>query len=287
VSRPDGHPIFGPRCFLCGSPKLAPLAAGVGERWRRCAECGLLRQQDPPSPSVTQAQYGFSELHGERPSSWDQARPEPHHQFKFWIVGEALAAHGFQGRLVDVGCGGGLLQEYLTSRGWRATVGIEPSGNPSGRERSGLEIYNEPVSNFLRRPGAVAGFDVAVAHHVIEHSYDPPELLAQLYELLKPGGHALIATPNLQGASMRWKTFLSRRGWKSRPFRHLDYPKHVVLFDKNNLPRLVRGAGFEIVEVRTYTRASGNRARRPRRFAIWDRLEQGDNMYVVARRPLP
>ncbi len=89
----------------------------------------------------------------------------------------------------------------------------------------------------------------------------------------------------MRGAAMRWKTLASRRGWKRRPFRHLDFPKHVVLFDKENLPRLVRAAGFKVLDVQTYTRASGDRTGRRRRFRLWDRWGLGDNVYVVARRP--
>ena len=288
MDAPEALPVFGPRCFLCGSLEFQRLSAGSGPSWRVCRECGLVRQQDPLPPEVTQRQYGFAPRHEEsRPASWEQRQPEPHHLFKFWIVGEALTAHGLDGRLVDVGCGSGLLQQYLKTLGWKDPVGIEPSGNPAGREHLGLEIYNEPVEETVRRPGFGGAFDVAVAHHVIEHCYDPAAFVAQLRALLKPGGSAFIATPNLRGVSMRWKTLMSRLGWKKRPFRHLDYPKHVVLFDRDNLSRLVRSAGFEILDVQTYTRASSDRARRPRRFTFWDRLGLGDNMYVVARRPLP
>jgi 2-polyprenyl-3-methyl-5-hydroxy-6-metoxy-1,4-benzoquinol methylase len=236
---------------------------------------------------VTQRRYRFAPLHGgrvEETGALDGA--EPHHRFKFWIVANALASHGLSGRLVDVGCGTGQLQEYLSSRGWMAPVGIEPSGRATGLNGRTPEIHNEPVEDTLRRPGMAGSFDVAVAHHVIEHCYDPLEFLGQLRRLLRPGGSALIATPNLLGASMRWKTLASRLGWKRRPYRHLDYPKHVVLFHRENLPRLVRDAGFEVVDVQTYTRASSDRAGHPRRFALWDRLGLGDNMYVVARRPL-
>ena len=107
------------------------------------------------------------------------------------------------------------------------------------------------------------GFDVAVANHVLEHSYEPPKLIAQLRELVRPGGHVLIATPNLRGAAMRWKTWVSRLGLKARPFRHLDYPKHLVLFDIRNLPRLVEEAGLSVVSVETYTRASSDAAANP------------------------
>jgi SAM-dependent methyltransferase len=162
---------------------------------------------------------------------------------------------------------------------------VEPSGNPTGREKLGLTIFNEPVDVFLRRPGFAGGFDVAIAHHVIEHCYDPALLLVQLRQLLRPGGHAVIATPNIRGLSMRWKTLVSRLGWKSRPFRHLDYPKHLVLFEPGNLARLLGGAGFELVELSTHTRGARHFWTKTGRFAPWGRIGPGDNMLAVARRP--
>ena len=83
---------------------------------------------------------------------------------------------------------------------------------------------------------------------------------------------------------MRWKTLASRLRVKARPFRHLDYPKHVVLFDRRNLPRLVEAGGLAVERVATYTRASSDKSSRPRRFDLWDSLSLGDNMYVLARR---
>ena len=281
-----GLPTFGSRCFVCGAEDFAPFARTPPGAWVRCRRCGLLRQADPEPEAVTQAQYGFSPRHDPAPrASWGQTRPDAHSLFKYTIVAEALASHGLSGRLVDVGCGNGLLQRHLASLGWNDTVGVEPSGNPTGRENLGLTIYSEPVQTFLGRPGMAGGFDVAVANHVLEHSYEPPKLLAQLRQLVRPGGHVLIATPNLRGAAMRWKTWLSRLGLKPRPFRHLDYPKHLVLFDVRNLPRLVQDAGLSVVRVETYTRASSDAARTPRRFRLWDRLRWGDNLYLLASRP--
>jgi SAM-dependent methyltransferase len=243
-----------------------------------------VRQRDPAPAEVTQRQYGFSPSHDDPPSgSWNAAQADPHSQFKYWIVGRVLGSHGLSGRLVDVGCGSGLLQRHLISLGWQDTVGVEPSGNPTGRQ-IGLEVYSEPVDTFLLRPGMARGFDVAVANHVIEHCYEPLALLRQLRELVRPGGHVLIATPNIHGLSMRWKTLASRLGWKARPFRHLDYPKHLVLFHRSNLPRLVQSAGLEVVETSTYTRASGDASAGQRRFWLWDQLRLGDNMLVLARR---
>jgi SAM-dependent methyltransferase len=243
----------------------------------------LIRQLDPEPEAVTQRLYGFSERHDGAPESWAKTA-DPHQRFKYWVVASVLAARGLSGRLVDVGCGNGLLQSHLSAAGWTDTVGVEPSGNPTGRERLGLSVYNEPVDTFLRRPGVAGSFDVAVANHVIEHCYEPRALIGQLRELVRPGGHVLIATPNLRGASMRWKTLVSRLGLKSRPFRHLDYPKHIVLFHRGNLARLVEAGGLAVEELSTYTRASSDASARPRRLTFWDRLGLGDNMFVLARR---
>jgi len=244
-----------------------------------------VRQENPPPIGVTQGQYGFSPGHA-RVGSWDLARRDAHLAFKYWVVAESLEAHGLSGRLVDVGCGSGLLQQYLATRGWLQTVGVEPSGESNGREALGLEVFNESVADFLKRPGSEGGFDVAVANHVIEHCYDPAAFVAELRRLLRSGGHALVATPNIGGLSMRWKSFASRFGLKSRPYRHLDYPKHLMLFDRRGLGRLLGSAGFEVLEVATCTRLSRNSSKRPRQFGSWDRLGLGDNMLAVARKPL-
>ncbi|HEY2796927.1 MAG TPA: class I SAM-dependent methyltransferase [Thermoanaerobaculia bacterium] len=282
--------IFGPHCLVCGAEDFAPFARTPPGEWVRCRRCGLVRQVDPPPESVTQARYGFAPGHEEAaaeatPASWGQTRPDAHSQFKYWIVGEALRSRGLSGRLVDVGCGNGLLQLHLASLGFEETVGVEPGGNPTGRRDLGLAIYNEPVEVFLERRGMTGGFAIAVANHVLEHAYDPMGLLLQLRALVRPGGHVLVATPNLAGAAMRWKTLLSRLSLKARPFRHLDYPKHLVLFDRRNLPRLVASAGLEVLAVETYTRASSDSSSRPARASLWDALGLGDNMYVLARRP--
>ncbi|HEY7575116.1 MAG TPA: class I SAM-dependent methyltransferase, partial [Thermoanaerobaculia bacterium] len=228
ITLSSAAPAFGPRCFVCGAADFAPFARTPPGSWVRCRRCGLVRQSDPEPASVTQAQYGFSPRHDDEAlradprrdaprASWGQTRPDAHSQFKYAIVGDTLAAHGLSGRLADVGCGNGLLQRHLASRGWSDTTGVEPSGNPTGREDRGLSIYNEPVEAFLGRPGMAGGFDVAVANHVLEHSYEPAKLIAQLRDLVRPGGHVLIATPNLRGAAMRWKTWVSRLGLKRRP----------------------------------------------------------------------
>ena len=157
---------------------------------------------------------------------------------------------------------------------------------PRGVQKLAGEFAPELLaSGRARRSLAEKWIFKKLGNHVLEHAYDPAGLLRQLRALVHPGGHVLVATPNLAGAAMRWKTLLSRLGLKARPFRHLDYPKHLVLFDRGNLRRLVEAAGLEVLAVESCTRASSDASSRPRRARLWGSLGLGDNMFVLARRP--
>ncbi len=84
---------------------------------------------------------------------------------------------------------------------------------------------------------------------------------------------------------MQWKTLASRLRLKRRPFRHLDFPKHLVLFHRANLARLAADAGLRVRTVETCTRFSTDSSAGPARAVRWDRLGLGDNMFLVAQTP--
>jgi SAM-dependent methyltransferase len=274
--------VFGNTCFLCGGRPLVRFAVTPPGSWVRCVWCGMIRQETPPPVSVTQALYGFGQPH-EQAISWGETAPNAHLLSRIKILWETLQRRGIGGRLVDVGCGNGHLQAYFRKHGWTETVGLEPSGNPTARLVHGLEIHNEDVETYLRRPGVAHSFDVAIGNHVIEHVYEPRDFLRQVALLVRPGGHILIATPNLTGLSMRWKTLLSRLGLKRRPFRHLDYPKHVVLYNRSNIELLARAVGLRPVLIETYARTSGGAGQRPQRVLSWGWPWQGDNLVLLSQ----
>jgi len=103
-------------------------------------------------------------------------------------------------RVLDVGCGGGLLSEALASRGARVTA-IDAAERPLEVARlhmaeSGLDIdYRHATAERLAESEA-AGFDLVCCLELLEHVPDPDPTLSACAELCRPGGWLLFSTIN-------------------------------------------------------------------------------------------
>jgi 2-polyprenyl-6-hydroxyphenyl methylase/3-demethylubiquinone-9 3-methyltransferase len=107
----------------------------------------------------------------------------------------------FEGlRLLDIGCGGGLLAEPMTRLGFQVT-GVDASERNIGTAAAhaaeqGLSIdYRAATAEALVAAGEPL-FDVILNMEVIEHVADPATYLRDCARLLKPGGLMIVATLN-------------------------------------------------------------------------------------------
>jgi len=102
-------------------------------------------------------------------------------------------------RVIDVGCGGGLLSEPLARLG-AAVTGIDPSESSIAVARrhaaqSGLDIdYRCTTVDAL--VSAAATFDVVLAMEVVEHVANAPLFIESAAALAKPGGLVFVGTLN-------------------------------------------------------------------------------------------
>jgi 2-polyprenyl-6-hydroxyphenyl methylase/3-demethylubiquinone-9 3-methyltransferase len=113
---------------------------------------------------------------------------------------DLTARHPFKGlRILDIGCGGGLLCEPMARLG-ATIVGADAAEQniPVARlhaERSGLEIdYRHTTAEALATSGEQ--FDAVLNMEVIEHVADPQAYLTACHALLKPGGLHICSTIN-------------------------------------------------------------------------------------------
>jgi SAM-dependent methyltransferase len=148
------------------------------------------------------------------------------------------------GRLLDVGCGHGLLLDEARALGF-AVEGLELSSAAAAwaRERLGVPVREEALEA-VDEPGAFAAIVMA---DVLEHLDDPLAALDRAAALLAPGGVLVVVTPDpasrmARVAGARWWGYL---------------PAHTVLLPRATLRRVLVERGFSVAEegslVRTFT----------------------------------
>lgn len=107
-------------------------------------------------------------------------------------------------RVLDVGCGGGVLAEEFAKVGCRVT-GIDPSGPTIAQAAAHAQAVGLAI-DYLVAPGeaipfADAAFDIVYCCDVLEHVDDIDATIAEAARVLKPGGVYLFDTINRTLAS--------------------------------------------------------------------------------------
>jgi SAM-dependent methyltransferase len=138
-------------------------------------------------------------------------------------------------RLLDVGCGPGLLLDEARSRGWEV-MGLEPSAASRAHATGlGLDVRDGTLEDL--DPATDGGFDAITLTDVIEHFDDPAGALRRCAELLGDGGVVLVVTPDPSSPTAR---LLGSRWWGY-------LPAHTYLLPRRTLKRLLSDAGLETV----------------------------------------
>lgn len=192
---------------------------------------------------------------------------DPHGKFKplhmlnpcrlDYVVAQICAEFGrdptvprpFEGlRLLDIGCGGGLLSEPMARLG-ATVVGVDaaPRNIPVARvhaEQSGLAIdYRIGTAEALAEAGEA--FDVVLNMEVVEHVPDPAAYLAACRALLVPGGLMVCSTLNRNPKSWLYAIVGAEHVMRWLPKGTHDWRRFITpdeLFD------LLRAAGLDPVD---------------------------------------
>ena len=104
--------------------------------------------------------------------------------------------------VADCGCGGGALLDLIKHQTGGRTIAIEPYvGYHQSLAERGHEVH--PTVEAALTRGLAGSVDMALSFHVIEHVDDPVAYLEALRQLVRPGGMAVILTPNWDDILMK------------------------------------------------------------------------------------
>lgn len=105
-----------------------------------------------------------------------------------------------QRKLLDVGCGGGILAEAMAQRGAEVT-GIDMGEAPLSVARlhaleSGVSVEYRKIAAEELAAEAAGQFDIVTCLEMLEHVPDPSSIVKACAQLVKPGGDVHFSTIN-------------------------------------------------------------------------------------------
>jgi 2-polyprenyl-3-methyl-5-hydroxy-6-metoxy-1,4-benzoquinol methylase len=147
------------------------------------------------------------------------------------------------GRLLDLGCAGGLVAERARALGHHV-VGVDLLEQDGARARVDRLILANLDAGLPPEVEEEGPFDIILAGDVLEHVRHPSLVLEQAHRLLRPRGALIVSVPNFAHWYVRVRAMFGiidydRRGILDRT--------HVRFFTRRSIERDLRGAGFQPV----------------------------------------
>jgi SAM-dependent methyltransferase len=225
-----------PGCPLCQSDRREfPFCLSGPYGVARCGACGLYYLYPRLIESAMQAIYRESSYYAGGESGYGETSyraQESALRATFQRLLQNLAKRGLTGGdLLEVGCGYGYLLDLARPFFARRTgTDFSPEAAEIARATD-AEVFVGGIEQLP--PGSK--FDCVLATQVIEHIYDPLPFVKRLVSHTKPGGHIVLATPDIGGAlrkvmGTRWPSF--------------KVPEHVGYYDFHTLSLLLEQAGL-------------------------------------------
>jgi len=137
-------------------------------------------------------------------------------------------------RILDVGCGGGALINFLGEMGFNNTIGIDPFIGENVFFNNGAKIFKKYLYEVEGK------WDLIMLHHSLEHFPDQKETLIKISELLNENGNCLIRIPI--STSFAWEHYGTN--WIG-----FDAPRHLFIHSIKSLSLLAEKSGLLIKKI--------------------------------------
>jgi 2-polyprenyl-3-methyl-5-hydroxy-6-metoxy-1,4-benzoquinol methylase len=202
------------------------------ERIVRCRKCGLVYVNPRRAPAP-----GIQTYLPEQEWAYFQATRANRQVGNDGLLRRIEKLLGGPGRLLDVGCGDGLLLAQAQRRGWEPW-GLEVSDELISRIHEECDlphIFHGVLSAAEYPPDH---FDAVLLIGVLEHLHTPAETMANVTRVTRPGGVVAVHTPNVDSLAARWR---------GPAWHHYEPLEHFYYFSADTLSTLLEISGLTLI----------------------------------------
>ena len=152
-------------------------------------------------------------------------------------------------RVLDVGCGRGVGHDLLAKR-YREVHGVDGTEAALAQARARGTAARVVDLDAGRLPYPDAHFDAVLLLDVIEHLIDPAPIVAEIARILRPGGQAVVTTPNVRSLRQLVRIAVQGRGPRTSGDDFGVDGGHLHYFTSADVVRLCARAGLRVTEQR-------------------------------------
>ncbi|MFH1913494.1 MAG: methyltransferase domain-containing protein [Pseudomonadota bacterium] len=228
-------------CPACGSEGV-DVFKKYGFTFQECPECLTIYCSPRPDDELLKMYYA----HYDAPKLWtdilmasNTQRAKKHYAPRVQKIIGALDGHGEGGVAVDLGAGNGTFAQHLAASryfsnviclDWCERCVDECLQKGLKSLQGGLELLGDGCAQLI------------CLNDVIEHLFDPGDVLRQCWRVLEKGGYVSIAAPNGRGFD---QLVLGKETANVVP------PEHLTFFNPAAMRILFKQCGFEVVDIST------------------------------------
>lgn len=146
-----------------------------------------------------------------------------------------------RGKLIDVGCGGGVTLSLARQMGWRVSgLELDPLACKAANN-IGLNVIQGDYSKLSE---ITEKFDCVLCSHVLEHVHDPVNMLGLMAARMKVNGHLILSLPNAH-SDLRFRF--------GKFWRGLEAPRHISIPTINVIISILESLGYvDIIQHNLY-----------------------------------
>lgn len=237
------------RCQICGSDRASTRFDDPPYRVVRCDDCSMVWVTPRFDDEALREVYGEDYWQSESPKTKgysDYAKDADLYLKTFRRRHRLVRRYLPQGqaRILDVGCAAGYFLRVMAEKGHEVR-GVEVSDAIAARAVEHLGADRVHIGTLDSVPEDKQGyargsFDLVTMWDVIEHVPDPKQLLEEAKAMLRPGGHLILETQNVDS---RFATLLGLK------WHHFKHQEHIFHFNPGTVRRVLEQAGFEVVKL--------------------------------------